>query len=261
MEMSNTYVLIIGGGKFGQLSVTSLQKSHHCIVIDTKSDCEVAQNATLSSQEDVLEFLRDQHQFDNSQNSMLVCVGDSTFALKCIQTHVPAWIIPTAPSHVMKDLTLAKIKDELPKIRHNLVFPDIHKQDLPSELFLFGDHSPDMYLSYAAWDERCPDNCPAPLGFCSVHRRKKPFTVTDVIKNWQHDQSRSGIFFHSVQLYPGIGGIAGDTFQTEKWEEVLHSLSLLLSETKGLKTLSFFISTSCRCHGVVSGIKFSFTGE
>ena len=156
----------------------------------------------------------------------------------------------------MKDLILAKIKTELPKIQHTLVFPGIYKQDLPSELFLFGDHSPDMYLSYAAWDERCPDNCPAPLGYCNVHKRKKPFTVTDVIKNWQHTQSRAGIFFHSVQLFPGIGGIAGDTFLIEKWGEVLQSLSTISSETNGLEKLPFFISTSCHCHGVVSGIIF-----
>ncbi|MHA1672050.1 MAG: hypothetical protein ACTSYI_00355, partial [Promethearchaeota archaeon] len=221
----------------------------------------VARNASsLSSQEEVLEFLRDQHKFDPpniSSNSKLVCVGDSSFSLSCIQTRVPAWIIPTAPSHVMKDLILAKIKVELPKIRHTLVFPGIHKQDLPSELFLFGDHSPDMYLSYAAWDERCPDKCPAPLGYCSVHQRKKPFTVTDVIKNWQHSQSRPGVFFHSVQLFPGLGGIAGDTFQTEKWEEVLQSLSTISSETNGSANLPFFISTSCHCHGVVSGVSFT----
>ena len=256
--MSNTYVLIIGGGKFGQMAVDSLRKSHHCIVIDTNSECEVARNvSSLSSQEEVQEFLLDQPQFDDSKHSLLVCVGDSMFTLMCIQTRVPAWIIPTAPSHVMKDLTLARIKKVLPQIKHTLVFPDIHKQDLPSELFLFGDHSPEMYLSYAAWDERCPDNCPAPLGYCKVHQRKKLFTVTDVIRNWQHTQSRAGIYYHSVQLSPGIGGIAGDTFQTENWDTVQQSLSLLSSESNGLKILPFFISTSCRCHGVVSGISFT----
>ena len=95
--MSNTYVLIIGGGKFGQMAVDSLQKSHHCIVIDTNSECEVARNvSSLSSQEEVQEFLLDQPQFDDSKHSLLVCVGDSMFTLMCIQTRVPAWIIPTA---------------------------------------------------------------------------------------------------------------------------------------------------------------------
>jgi hypothetical protein len=260
--MSPSYVLIIGGGKFGQLAVDSLLPLHHCIVVDTDSTCEVARNHTLSSQEEILMFLQDQNHFHSSlqastsPNSVLVCVSDSDFVLKCIDTRIPDWIIPTAPSHVMKELILARIKQQIPKIQHKFVFPNIRKQDLPTELFLFGDRNPDIYLSYAAWDERCPDKCPAPLDYCHVHQRKKPLTVTEAIKNWQQNQSRAGIFFHSVQLFPGIGGIAGEVFQTGKWEEVYQSLTKLSSEPKGMEPLHFFISTSCRCHGVVSGVAF-----
>ena len=259
--MSNSYVLIIGGGKFGQLAVTSLLHAHHCIVIDTDSECDVAHHTKLSSQEEVQDFLQDERQFESSvsaPNTMLVCVGMSTFALNCIDTRVPDWIIPTAPSHVMKDLILARIKKEMPGIQHKLVFPGIQKQDLPAELFLFGDQSLDIYLSYAACDERCPDHCPAPLGYCHVHQRKKPYTVTEAIQNWQGVHSKAGIYFHSVQLFPGIGGISGIAFQNEKWEIINKALSTLSFKVEGVKSLRFFISTSCRCHGVVSGIQLFY---
>ena len=127
----------------------------------------------------------------------------------------------------MKDLIVHQIRVNYPSYTLQFKEPLLNEKNLPHEINTFAAKDT-LYLSYAKWDEKCPENCNAPLDYCPVHKRNKPFTVIDIIKNAYDSELLYS--FESEQLAPGIGGI-----NCKKMEKLLFSLDQAILSLKLIK--------------------------
>ena len=120
--------------------------------------------------------------------------------------------------------------------------------DHPTELNIMSPNDHTKYLSYAKFDETCPDNCLGKSGYCHYHRRNKPITVTDFVK--ENIRLQNHFNFESIQLAAGIGGI-----HKEQIQHFLSQLKGLIVNPTNCTSKTILISTTCNCHGVISAIK------
>lgn len=111
-----------------------------------------------------------------------------------------------------------------------------------------------LFFSYAREGEICPDGCPGPREFCPTYGRKKPKTVTEYTRELR--RTIPGWVFESHQMKPGIGGLKGIELK-KNLLEILEFIRRLqenksVIEFKGIENRTFFIATTCTCHGVLN---------
>jgi len=145
------------------------------------------------------------------------------------------YIIPAVPFHLAFEFLLLTLKPFGAK-----------REKVPS---LSGLPNPmkgktgDLYTSLANF--LCPEDCPEPAQYCSITklRRPKPLyqILDDIIGPFESRVVRS------QQLAPGVGGVRPGAL-----------LDLLQNIKKRMEPhRTILISTSCRCHGVISALSFS----
>jgi hypothetical protein len=145
----------------------------------------------------------------------------------------PDWIIPALPVHLLAEWIIARLKaDGLERIR----IPIPAMKYLPN--FIEGKNG-DLYVSHA--DFICPDDCPEPGNVCYVTGQKRTRNMFDLLQAINLPGFRS-IVVRSHQLAPGVGG-----YRPEKLFQVLQQVSELHT--------AILLSTACRCHGVITGVK------
>jgi hypothetical protein len=140
------------------------------------------------------------------------------------------WIIPALPVHLAGEWLVRVFGPSFKPAP----LPDIGK-GFPFRKIL--GHG--LYLSYA--DFLCPEDCPAPAGYCYRTGKKRPQPLWQYLQD-QRVQGRTVAVVVSRQLAPGVGGYP-------------------FSELKGLESsvekgrFPFYLATACRCHGVVHGFQ------
>jgi hypothetical protein len=111
-----------------------------------------------------------------------------------------------------------------------------------------------LFFSYARDGEICPDGCPGPREYCPTFGRKKPKTITEYARELRH--TIPGWVFESHQMKPGIGGLRGIELKKNLLE--IYEFIRRLQENKSIKEFerienrTFFIATTCTCHGVLN---------
>jgi len=145
------------------------------------------------------------------------------------------YIIPSVPFHLAFEFILYQFK---PWGGKRIKVPSL--SGLPNPII---GKTGDLYTSLA--DFLCPDDCPEPSQYCTItkQRRQKPLygILEDTKGNFESRVIRSR------QLSPGVGGYSPETL-----------LGLLENIKKRMEPgRTILVSTSCRCHGVVSALSFA----
>ncbi len=252
--MNPPILLVYGGGKFGTIVFQKFHSTHRLLIIDNDRECAAAQLPIPKIIEKNLKV----------QTAQIMQTKDSCFILGDIETVVYLldkisidFLIPVAPIHIMKEILVSHFIQQFPSL---LISEDVElalPSDLiPPELQIFSNSPQTLYLSYAKWEERCPDNCPGPTGYCRIHKRLKPISVTDLCNTaWPGPFT---FIFESWQLSPGIGGIPISSIQ-KHFNRLKHAGTEIINSFSELNVSNrtIIIGTTCNCHGVVSAIKIS----
>ncbi len=111
-----------------------------------------------------------------------------------------------------------------------------------------------LFFSYAREGEICPDGCHGPREYCPTFGRNKPKTITEHVRELRH--SMPGWVFESHQMKPGIGGLKGIELK-KNLLEILEFIKIYQKKRSGkefetIENGSFFIATTCTCHGVLN---------
>ena len=149
------------------------------------------------------------------------------------QQDAPDWIIPALPVHLAAEWCLARSGPE--RLRRISLPPETDLL-LPNPM---RGESGDVYVSHATF--LCPDDCPEPRNICTVTQQPRKQNMSDLLGGVSLP-GFDALVIQSRQLGPGVGGYRPA------------SLFRLLSQVeKSEKNL--LMSTACRCHGVITGLK------
>ncbi len=241
--------LVFGGGKFGAKILKTFQSTAQIIIIDQDPQCEAAHqlskgqiNPSNQDTESILKLIK-------STQKSLFFVGGLPLVVSLWKALHPIYLIPMVPLHVMKEFGQIMIHEQYPEIsvRSGIISAFI---DHPTELNIMSPDDHTKYLSYAKFDETCPDNCLGKPGYCHYHKRNKPITVTEFVR--ENLRSQNHFNFESIQLAAGIGGIP-----KEQIHHFLSHLKVLLGNFTNYDSRTILISTTCNCHGVISAIQLN----
>jgi hypothetical protein len=111
-----------------------------------------------------------------------------------------------------------------------------------------------LFFSYAKEGEICPDGFPGPRDCCPTFGWEKPKTITEYARELRH--TIPGWVFESHQMKPGIWGLKGTELK-KNLLEILEFIRTFQEDRSGkgfekLENRTFFISTTCTCHGVLN---------
>lgn len=273
------YYLVIGGGKIGNRFVEYAKKHELPFVLVIDIDCEApaSRNAQVLKDSDCLTDVlsalvangkTDVHQFslqkeaDHGSRIYFYCM-DAKDISSLLGMGIPEHIVPAVPSHaavdIMVDLLSSGRNEELVRElsidENDEVLMDIFKEMVaffPANIVAgsFPERGA-IFLSYALPGEICPDNCKGQEGYCYTFKRVKPRTITSYVCELSH--FRAGWVFESSQMGPGIGGIHGKDLRNNLVAAMKHVRQLKEeSATPSAMGRTFFIATTCNCHGILN---------
>lgn len=280
------YYLVLGGGKIGDSFLRYAKKSRFplVLVIDSDAHAPASLNAVvLDEREQVVEIIRSLAADDVSiglpwgegAGAGNACAKEARDAgiyfyrmdvsdvFSLLACGIPEFIIPAVPSHAAADLVEAAM--DLGKV--GLVRRlSINKDDEVMTSFFKGlvatfpenviagtypEHGA-IFLSYAQPGEMCPDNCPGQEDYCRTFSREKPRTITSYAM--EATLTHPGQVFNSYQMRPGIGGIKGVHLKENMISAMGYVRSIMEDplEYPSLRERSFFIASTCNCHGILT---------
>lgn len=254
----NLYV-IFGGGHFGLKSLSSLLQKGICILID--------QTAISKIQAEQLSLIQirteDLDNLNISSNKPIgyFLQGSIPELRMVIEKICPQYLIPTAPIHVAAEY----LKEFLVSLKLNLMIHQKSPKELlnllapiPKNLNILPSSDQKSYLSYAKFNEKCPDSCISPLDWCPYFQREKLIPLYSFLK--QKFQSNQHIFhFRSEQLGAGFGGIRMELF----FGEIIRLGTILENflSNSNQNEIDLTFVTSCNCHGVLERINIAKSNE
>jgi hypothetical protein len=277
------YYLVLGGGKVGSSFLRYAKKAHIPLVLIIDSDDRAP--ASLSAEvvndreqaADVIRSLAAQQENNTSMNPFSDEGGTGASARPRICFYLtdvhdifpllvhglPEFIIPAGPSHAAADMLAAALDfgqgSLVRKLSVNgndeevMTFFESLVSAFPKGIVAgsYPEHGT-IFFSYAQPGEICPDNCPGPKNYCSTFSRIKPRTITSYVR--EAALAYPGHVFESYQMKPGIGGIRGIDLKENIVSAMgrVRDLEQSSQEHPGLKERSFFIATTCNCHGVMT---------
>jgi hypothetical protein len=153
-------------------------------------------------------------------------------ALSC--GNEPDWIIPALPLHLAAEWCLRRLGPK--RFCREISLPAAMDRLVPNPMRATGG---DIYVSHATF--RCPEDCSEPRDICTITRGARKRNMFELLEQIRFPPYRS-LVIRSHQLAPGVGG-----FRAEQ----LFSLLRQATAAKG----DVLISTACRCHGVMTGLK------
>jgi hypothetical protein len=204
---------IIGAGKFGIKSATVLKRKNPDVEITVVDSSSHA----LRSLQDIL--------------CKTVCEDGITYLFNHLNNAgSPDWIIPVIPVHVAYEWIKKKLSEEYLVQQHKV--PDDIAKTLPN---VISGQKGEIYISYA--DFVCPDNCSEPVNICTYTGKPRLGILHQRLEAIAHQNYRP-IVIQSVQLAPGIGGLRPN--------DLFNALKTVLAVNSPI-----FLSTACKCHGVM----------
>ncbi|MCQ6962203.1 hypothetical protein [Methanolobus chelungpuianus] len=280
------YYLVLGGGKIGDSFLRYAKRSRFplVLVIDSDADAPASLNAVvLDKREEVVEIIRSvaaakantgragegdagtgngdtRGSGDAGIYFYRMDVSDVFSLLAC---GIPEFVIPAVPSHAAADIVEASMDLGKGGLARKL---SINRDDEVLASFFQGlvsafpenviagtypEHGA-IFLSYAQPGETCPDNCPGQEDYCRTFSREKPRTITSYAM--EATLTHPGQVFNSYQMKPGIGGIKGVHLKENMISAMRYVRSVMENplEHPLLRERSFFIATTCNCHGILT---------
>lgn len=145
------------------------------------------------------------------------------------------WIVPAIPVHVAF-AWLCRQLAAMGKVTP-IPVPATLDQRIPNPL---RDQTGALYASHATF--RCPDDCDGPPEKCSVTGNHREANMFDIIGGIEVEGHITHVV-RSHQLTPGVGGYP------------LSVLWSLLGEVRSTGK-EFMVATACRCHAVISALRY-----
>ena len=283
------YYLVLGGGKIGDSFLRYAKKAGFpfVVVIDADANAPASLNAiVLNDRRCVIDTIRSMaasqekdtsqkpsarketeekmtsesrtyfHRMDVNDVFSLLAHGLPEFIIPAVTSHAAADIVADAldlgQGGLVRKLSITKDEGKMMAFFESLVsaFPkDIVAGSYPEHGAIF--------FSYAQPGEICPDNCPGKENYCRTFAREKPRTITSYVR--EVASIYPGRVFESCQMKPGIGGIKGIDLRQNLVSVMGHVLTLrqTAQEHPGIKESSFFIATTCNCHGILTMLQVS----
>jgi hypothetical protein len=210
---------ILGAGKFGQLAAERLSKRY-----------PQASLLVIDSRMEKLDSIRDDFSLPTRQEDAI-----SFITANDIPDDV--WIIPAVPVHVGFQWILYGLKrigeaDMIP-------VPDIVDHQVPNP---YRVPTGTVYTSFATFI--CPDACNEPDEICTYTRKARAENLFDRLSRIEVP-GFDVMVLRSRQLAPGVGGYPAGYLKTNLE---------LITRREG----SYIIATSCRCHGVIDSLRWTF---
>lgn len=209
-------VWIIGGGRFGALALERLSKI-----------MSGARFSVVDPDGSRLERLAGQ------ERELIPKNGVAFLAEHLNPESAPDWIIPALPVHLAAEWCQARLG---PEKASRIKIPDRCLGLLPNPM---RGESGDVYVSHAPFV--CPDDCPEPAQVCTATGEPRKRNLYDILLNSRFPGFHSRVI-RSRQLGPGVGG-----YRPRQLFDLLDRLENMNGD--------FLVSTACRCHGVITGIK------
>jgi hypothetical protein len=283
------YYLVLGGGKIGDSFLRYAKKAGFpfVLVIDADASVPASLNAiVLNDRRCVIDTIRSMaasqekdtsqkpsvkketeekmtsesrtyfHRMDVNDVFSLLAHGLPEFIIPAVTSHAAADIVADAldfeQGGLVRKLSITRDEEEVMAFFESLVaaFPkNIVAGSYPEHGAIF--------FSYAQPGEICPDNCPGQESYCRTFSREKPRTITSYVR--EMTSIYPGQVFESYQMKPGIGGIKGVDLRQNLVSVMGHVLTLMQTsqEPPGIKDSSFFIATTCNCHGILTILQVS----
>lgn len=144
----------------------------------------------------------------------------------------PSWVVPALPRHLLHDWLLR----ELAPLGACAV--EVPISVLPPVASVFKGEEGQFFLSLA--DFLCPDDCPEPPKLCTVTGKPRGEPLYQRLARMNPPGWRVAVL-RSRQLAPGVGGC-------------LPREMVRIKERIKAQGGAWLVATSCRCHGVVSGL-------
>jgi hypothetical protein len=146
------------------------------------------------------------------------------------------WIIPAVPVHFAYQWLLAELKKS--GSVSPLPVPETVEAQVPNPYRARGGS---LCASFATFI--CPDYCNEPDELCTYTKGPRPGNLYEDLARISLPGSEV-IVVRSWQLAPGVGGYPG------------RSLDEVLEKITGIPEGSYLVATSCRCHGVIDGLRW-----
>lgn len=144
----------------------------------------------------------------------------------------PAWVVPALPRHLLYDWLLAELASQGARA------VEVPEEVLPPVASVFRGEEGQLFVSLA--DFLCPDDCPEPPKLCTVTGKPRGEPLYQRLAGMS-PSGWSVAVLRSRQLAPGVGGcLPGEMLQ--------------IKDQIGAQGGNWLVATSCRCHGVVSGL-------
>ena len=144
----------------------------------------------------------------------------------------PEWIVPALPIHLAAQWCLRR---QRPRLRR-WPLPRTLDRHVPNPL---RGRDGDLYASHATFT--CPASCSEPADVCSVTGESRKKNMFEILADLDLPPFESFVI-RSRQLGPGIGGYR---------PAELFALDKRIADRRG----GILLSTACRCHGVVTGLR------
>ena len=147
----------------------------------------------------------------------------------------PRWVVPALPRHLLHDWLL-----------HELASQGAHAFEVPRAVLppvasVFRGEEGQLFVSLA--DFLCPDDCPEPPKLCTVTGKPRGEPLYQRLSRMSPPGWNVAVL-RSRQLAPGVGGCLP--------QEMLHIKQRIKAQGG-----AWLVATSCRCHGVVSGLSLA----
>jgi hypothetical protein len=280
------YYLVLGGGKIGDSFLRYAKRLRFPLVLVIDSDAHAPaslNSVVLDKREQVVEIIRSVAAADmnacraeegdaGTGNEDAKGPGDAGIyfyrmdvsdVFSLLVCGIPEFVIPAVPSHAAADVVEASMDLGKGGLVRKL---SINRDDEVMTAFFQGlvsafpenviagtypEHSA-IFLSYAQPGEICPDNCPGQEDYCRTFSREKPRTITSYAT--EATLTHPGQVFDSYQMKPGIGGIKGVHLKENMISAMRYVRSIMENplEHPLLRERSFFIATTCNCHGILT---------
>lgn len=144
----------------------------------------------------------------------------------------PHWVVPALPRHLLHDWLMRELA---PQGALAVAAP---VAALPIVASVFQGEEGQQFLSLA--DFLCPDDCPEPPKLCTVTGQPRGEPLYQRLAAMNQSGWHVAVL-RSRQLAPGVGGcLPGEMLQ--------------IKEQIQAQGGDWLVATSCRCHGVVSGL-------
>lgn len=175
-SINDNQVLVLGGGRFGRLTVERL---------GPRVDLVVEPNPAPELQ----------------ALGVKILPADGIAAAQDIldQPQAPSWLVPALPLHFLMEWLLLCLADLAPRLH------DIPKESLPQVAMLHAGGNKEWYLSMA--DFVCPEDCPEPVRVCSQTGQPREGQMFEIMADIELPEFTT-VILRSHQLAPGVGALA-----------------------------------------------------